>query len=380
MPTLNKGSHAEALYAQLIAQLRESIFNGTLPPGSRVPTELELAKNYQISRGTVRQAITALVNDGLLERTRGRGTFVRSMPAPQNNNVTFSGKQIGVILSNPGSEMDLQVLIGIEHAARARGYQVIFTFTEENMEQQTHEITRLQAGRVAGMIIFPIRDLEYDESIWHLKQDGVPFVLADRYFPGLDTDYVASNNFGGGYRATEHLIILGHTRIGFVHAHTGTLNTTSVRDRWEGYRAALQEYGLPFDETLVFGEAPPNTGDSRETFGDLFTRADRPTALVTSTDHLAVTLMQAIQRRGLRIPEDVAIVAYDNCQLSAGLHPTLTTIAQSFVDMGQQAGNLLINRIEGQIGPAKHIEIATNLIVRESCGARLHVRALSKSK
>jgi len=379
VPVLDKGTRAEALYAQLTAQLREHIANGTLPPGSRVPTELELARNYQVSRGTVRQAIAALVNDGLLERTRGRGTFVRVLPAA-NTALSPADRQIGVILTHPGSELDLQALFGIENAARARGYHAVFTFTDESMEQQTQEIARLRAGRVAGMIIFPIRDLDYDESIWRLKQEEFPFVLVDRYFPGLDSDYATSDNFGGGYRAAEHLIILGHTRIGFVHAATGTLKTTSVRDRWEGYRAALHQYGLPYDESLLFAEFQAGPGESREAFGDLFTRSDRPTALIASTDSLAVTLMQAIQRRGLRVPDDVALVAFDNCQISAGLNPPLTTVAQAFVDIGQQAGNLLINRIEGQAGPPKHIEVPTNLIIRESCGVRLHVRALSRSK
>jgi GntR family transcriptional regulator, arabinose operon transcriptional repressor len=371
MPTLEKGPNTEALYAQLMAQLRTRILDGTLPTGTRLPTELELARSYQISRGTVRQAMTALVNEGLLERTQGRGTFVRERPAAQANEGLSADRRIGVILADPDGEMDLEVLIGVENAARPRGYQINFAFTEENMEQQMQDIARLQADRVAGMVIFPLRDTEYDASIWKLSSDGVPFVLVDRYFPTLDCDCVTSDNVGGGYRATEHLIILGHKRISYVYSCVGNLTTTSVRDRWEGYRRALREYGVPYDESLVY-EAPRS--DSRDHFDDLLTRADRPEAIFASNDTMALRIMQTAQRLGLRVPEDLAIVGIDNRRFAAHLHPQLTTIAQPFIDLGLRAGNMLINRIEGQGGPFRRVELPTSLIVRESCGARLHAR------
>jgi GntR family transcriptional regulator of arabinose operon len=364
-----------ALYTHLIGYFRQRILDGSLAPGAQLPTEFEIAQEHQISRGTVRQAMHALVHEGLIERVQGRGTFVRRLPlmrapsAPQ-----AAERRIGLVLHYMDGPLDLDILIGVEHAAKSRGYQISFSYAEESLTQQDRDIARLREDRVAGLIIFPVSDIRHDEAIDQLQADGVPLVLVDRYLPDLDCDYVVADNVSGGYRATEHLIILGHTRIGFVYSSKGSLLTTSVRDRFQGYRRALREYGCPVDETLVYQQqaALPAGGDA---YGDLLARPDRPSAVFAVNDAIAVELLRVAQRRGLRVPEDLALVGFDDLTFAAHLSPPLTTVAQPRMDLGLRAGNLLINRIEGQTGPPRHIELPTSLIVRESCGARLRVRA-----
>src|SRR5689334_18668286 len=231
-----------ARYARLMSYFRERILDGSLPSGARLPTELELAAEHQISRGTVRQAMSALVSEGLLERVRGRGTFVRPLLPIASPMLRTTERRIGLVLAHSsGSQLDLDILIGVEHAAKSRGYQVSFAYAEERLDELDYDIARLRADMVGGLIIFPVSDATYDESIWRLAADKIPFVLVDRYFPDLDSDYVVADNLGGGYRATEHLLILGHSRIAFVYSSKGSLLTTSVHDRWQGYRRALQE-------------------------------------------------------------------------------------------------------------------------------------------
>lgn len=365
-----------ALYAQLTAHFRERILDGTLRAGSRLPTELDLAEQFGVSRGTVRQAMQTLVNEGLVERIQGSGTFVlpaaatfvpdRAGPGP--------GKRIGILLSYAVSELDLSMLAGAEATAKARGYQVSFAYTEESAEMQTRDIDWLRSDSVLGLIIYPLSDITYDESIWRLKAQGFPFVLIDRYFPDLDTDYVASDNVGAGYRATQHLIILGHKRISFAHGFVGNLLTTSVRDRFEGYRKALREYGLVFDESLVFPFPNWPKDEPNNPCDEFLARSDGPTAILTSTDGVAIELIHSAHRIGRRVPEDLAIIGVDNLSSSSAIHPPLTTVAQPARQIGVSAANLLINRIEGQAGPPQHVELPTSLIVRRSCGARLHVQ------
>jgi len=371
--TLDRKANAKALYSQLLTRFRERILDGSLPAGSRLPTELELAQQYDISRGTVRQAMSALVQEGLLERVQGRGTFVRQL-LPHGAAAPLAEKRIGLVLHYMDGPLDLDILIGVENAAKSRGYQVSFAYAEENLKQQDRDIARLRADRVAGMIIFPVSDTTYDEAIWRLQADRVPFVLVDRYFPNLDTDYVVADNVGGGYRVTEHLLILGHRRIGFVYSRKGGLLTTSVRDRWQGYLKALEEYGCPYDETLVCQQASASDAE-RDPYDDLLSRNDRPSAIFAVNDAVALDVLRVAQRRGLRVPEDLALVGFDDLNYAAHLSPPLTTVAQPRMDLGLRAGNLLINRIEGQVGPPRHIELPTSLVVRESCGARLRVRA-----
>lgn len=374
--SLLKRSDDESLYAQLVSVFRTRILNGTLLPGAQIPTEIELASENNISRGTVRQAMAILVREGLLERVPGRGTFVRRLPVP-NNSVErrTENYRIGVLLSLRRSQLDMDILSGIEYAAKARGYQVSFAFTEESAEEQTRDINHLRADHVAGMIIFPLSDITYDEAIWKLRDDGVPFVLIDRYFPDLQSDYVTSDNIGGGYRATEHLIILGHTRIAFCHPSFGTPTTTSVRDRYLGYRQALEEYGIPYDESLIFQR---DAEQKHLPYIEYLSQPDRPTAIFTSHDHEAAEVFRAAMQLGIRLPEELAVVGFDNVEFSAFMNPPLTTIAQPSRDIGLRAVDLLISRLEGSRSPIKHIELPTNLVVRESCGVKLRVRAVQK--
>ncbi|HEU5013422.1 MAG TPA: GntR family transcriptional regulator [Roseiflexaceae bacterium] len=362
-------------YAQLRTYFRERILDGSLPPGAQLPTEFEIARQHHVSRGTVRHALESLVHEGLLERTQGRGTFVRKMivPPPQPEAVE---RRLGLLLNRHGGQLDLDILVGVDHAAKSRGYQVSFAYAEDNVEQQDRDIARLLDDRVAGLIIFPVNNTTYNASIWRLNDQGVPFVLVDRYFPELESDYVVCDNVGGAYRAVEHLLILGHKRIAFVYSDSDGLQTTSVRDRWQGYRNALADYELPYDDSLVIQKPSPTKTTTDSPYMHFLSQRDRPSAVFAVNDHEALALLRTAQQCDLRVPEDLALVGFDDLHFAQHLHPPLTTVAQPRLEIGLRAGNLLINRVEGQNGPARHIELPTSLVVRESCGARLRVRAV----
>ncbi|MBC8160487.1 MAG: GntR family transcriptional regulator [Roseiflexaceae bacterium] len=371
MQMLDRNPDGEALYSQIVSHYRGRIQGGGLAPGDQLPTEIELAQQHRISRGTVRQAMNALVKEGLLERVAGRGTFVRSL-AQDEVYALPSEKRLGVVLNQAGDQLNMEILIGVEQAAKSRGYQVSFVYSEENREQQDRDIARLKADRIAGYIIFPISDQENDATIAEVQSSGTPIVLVDRYLPELSTDYVGADNRAGGYRATEHLLILGHKRVGFIHFDNGTLHTTSVRDRWEGYSAALREYALAYDESLIF-TVPRGKQLNAASFVSFFDQPNRPTAVFAITDHIVPALLQAARQANVRVPHDLAVVGFDDLNYAAHLNPALTTVAQPRVDIGLRAGHLLIDRIEGQTGPRKQITLPTQLVVRESCGARLRV-------
>jgi len=371
---------SQSLHAQIFQELRERILSGELKAGDRFPTELKIAQQYNSSRGTVRQALTALVNEGLLERVQGSGTFVRQAnqpqrrvaPAPATGSVAT--KSIGVILSDVNDELNMGILRGIEQAVKPCGYQLSFAYAEESAQTMVLDIARLKTN-TTGLIIFPLSNVSHDDAIANLQQEGFPFVLVDRYLSDLDSDYVTSDNVGGGYRATEHLLILGHRRIGFAHGSLGNLLTTSVRDRWEGYRKALYEYHQPYDEALIYNLCADKKGDAAAmTFDDIIASPDCPGAFIAVNGSTSLGLFGAAQRHGVRIPEDLALVCFDDLQYMAHMDIPLTTIAQQSIEMGLHAGSLLVNRIERQIsGAPRHIKLPTNLIIRQSCGARLHI-------
>jgi GntR family transcriptional regulator, arabinose operon transcriptional repressor len=374
---LSKKERTKILLSQLMAYFRERILDGRLSVGTRLPTDDELADLYQISRDTVRQALALLANEGLIERVQGRGTFV-IQPRSNGSPVTQpKQKQIGLVLNRTlRTHLTMNLLVGVEQAAKSHGYNVSFTYAEGEQDQQARDIARLQANHVLGMIIWAMGDTTHDNSIQQLQTDQFPLVLIDRYFPGLAIDYVGSDNIGGGYRATEHLLILGHRRIGFVFAQEETLQTTSVYERWQGYCKALQKYEVPYDETLVVPDVRKLQSGAREGLVEFLQRPDRPSAIFAVNDYIALDVLQAARAIHLRIPEDLAVVGFDDQEFAAHVHPSLTTIKQQFIDIGLRAGTLLINRIEGMAGPPKHIELPTNLFIRESCGAQLHVKKI----
>ena len=364
----------DTLYNQLIISFKEQILNGSLPAGVKLPTEVELSKSHQLSRGTVRLALSNLENEGLLERVQGRGTFVRNIISNPEPTVSNRGKRIGLVLNRPlTSQINLEILVGVEQATKSRGYQLTFAYCEENQEQQLQDITRMLDDQVAGLVIFPVSSQQDDKSIELLRSKNVPFVLVDRYFPHIDCDYVIADNEGGAYRATQHLLILGHRHIGFGINNVENLQTTSVRSRWEGYRRALEDYQLPYDERLIFQQPKPDEGSMQTEFEKFLSQPNRPSAIFALNDNLALELLQTSQRAGIRVPEELALIGFDNLSFSSHLNPSLTTVAQPLMDIGFRAGDLIIHLINSQPGHYKHLILPTNLIVRDSCGSRLHI-------
>jgi GntR family transcriptional regulator, arabinose operon transcriptional repressor len=187
-------------------------------------------------------------------------------------------------------------------------------------------------------------------------------------------DYIGADNKGGGYRGTEHLIILGHRRIGFIFLEEeDTEMVSSVRERLQGYTEALNKYGLPYDQSLVIPDVHPGQASFSPSIYTFLQRPDRPSAIFAVNDIVALDVMQAAHALQLRIPQDLALVGFDNESFASRLSPPLTTMAQPFFDIGLRAATLLLSRIEGFNSTPRHIELPVHLIIRESCGAQLHV-------
>jgi DNA-binding LacI/PurR family transcriptional regulator len=373
-----------ALYKQLAEILRKHILDGTPPGETELPTELELSASYGVSRGTVRQALRLLSDEGLIERLPGRGTFVRHREPSAS--ISHDGERsIGVIIPSAHDQLSLRILVGVESVAKHRRYHVVFNHSNDSLEQEEKDVQRLRSAHVTGAILFPVSDVEHNETIWQLHAQGFPLVLVDRYFAGLDCDYVVADNFGGAYRATEHLVLMGHAQIGFVHESAAGFKTTSVRDRYLGYRQALDDYGLAFEEQwLSQVERAPVSLEQRKPSAscvDYLRSPHRPQAVFAVNDGIALALIAAAAYLGLSVPDDLAIVGFDNLGVASQIHPPLTTVNQPQTDIGIRAAQLLLDRIEGRNGPPEHIVLSTNLVVRDSCGARSHKQgALSRKE
>jgi GntR family transcriptional regulator of arabinose operon len=372
MDSIDKQSSV-SLYQQLAGIFRKQILQGVYKPGDKMPSEFELVKQYQVSRSSVRQAIDLLVHDGLVEKVHGKGNFIHNWQYTKEEIGT-----IGLLLPDDRFSLFMNLLNGVEASTRDRGYSLVVSYSglDDNAEMQV--IQRLKSQNVRGFVIFPRNFIARDAAIWKLFEEGFPFVLIDRYFPDLPCSFVGIDNFKAAYSAVDYLITRGHCAIGFATAPDP--NTSTIRERYQGYRAALQEHGIQFKqswlcESSTAYSSPVYTeqGEVKETgyFRNFFRQKDLPTAIFAINDHTAYLVCNAAKSEGIRVPQDLSLVGFDNDEFARINEVPLTTVAQPFREMGARAASLLIDKLRGVGSGLERILLPTHLVVRQSCGEML---------
>jgi GntR family transcriptional regulator of arabinose operon len=351
-------------YQQIHARLQERILGGEWAFGAMLPSENELGAEYGISRGTVRQVLAELEKESLIRRERGRGTFASCLPRTELI-AGLQSRSISFIVPYVRDSFIPTILLGVESVARANGFVVLFNHVENSPEKQEAALRLAIQQGVAGIILYPVNSTDIGVMLSELVQRKMPLVLVDRYLRTLLTDYVTSDNFGGGLKATQHLLRLGHRRIAFLSWHD---TAVTMEHRRAGYRQALLETGLQLDPALEW-EVEGYPDIDLAALAGYLQRDPRPTALFASNDQLALATQRVARNLKIAIPSGLALVGFDNLDISAQLDVPLTTIAQSTFEIGQTAGEQVISRIMGQSNGGEHQILPVKLIVRQSCGA-----------
>ena len=269
---------------------------------------------------------------------------------------------IGVIVPQIANNFFSEVINGIEAAAYRRGYYVFIFQSHESYEREL--VTLQQAvDRKADGLLISLSSSTSEVSLLHsLQEKKLPIVLFDRISADLDVPCVTSDNFGGAFAATEHLIQSGRRRI----AHITIPSYISItQERLAGYRAALEQYGLTYDEDLVrytdFGQT-----DVGPVINDLLTQA--PDAFLAASDRLAISCLAALKKRNIAIPETVSLIGFTNTPVADLLDPPLSTVEQPALEMGRVAAEQLIDLIEKKARTPKvgRVSIPTRLVIRAS--------------
>lgn len=348
-------------------QLREAIRRDALKRGLRngdaIPSERELVKIYGVSRVTVRRAIQDLVQEGFLKREGRRGTFINDITRTSTWVIGSESRLIGVLISRIQTSFSDKLLGGIDDVCHEHGYSIVFGATEEDIDEAYRRIERMLAGGILGIIVVPIAHENYSEVNAKLLESisgrGLPYVLLDRYVPGIKADTVVSDNFDGAYRATKHLIELGHRRIGFI----GYMKCSSAEDRIAGYKKCLMDHGILPDDSLVVNPRPE---EIKQVTAELVKSAPDITAIFAVNDARAMLVWESLTEHGYKVPEDIAIVGYDNLYGSTGPGAILTTTEQPLRDEGVLAARMLIERIEGYTGDPRMAVLKSTFIVGQS--------------
>jgi LacI family transcriptional regulator len=271
---------------------------------------------------------------------------------------------LGVVVPDLMHSYFAEICRGIETVAKPLGYQNLICSTDENVKNEQAEIEAL-LPRTDGLILASSASPNDTKFLRRTIRENGHVVLIDRQFEGVRASTVTTDDVKVGLIATEHLINLGHRRVGHLK---GTDASTAVQ-RFEGYKQAFAKHRLTFDPALV-RDCGFTEKDGQESMAAWLQAGDVPSAIFAANDPAAIGAMNAISEARLRIPEDIAIVGGGNIHYGDMLRVPLTTVAWSTSQMGQAAGRLLIDQIENKKrSKEQHIIVDPELVVRESCGA-----------
>lgn len=354
----------------------EAIESGKLAIGDQLPTEDALVQELAISRNTVRQAIGNLLQRGLVSRERGRGTFVIWKKTEHSNKNSSASKAIGVLVRDIASQDDVypEIIRGIQDVCSQHGYHVILGNTDARLDKMADGMRGFLKAGVAGAIISPAIDqmamttsqlndsFKETLALHHRFLDaGIPIVLINRRIPNLAVPCVLSDNEMGGYLATKHLLQQGHT---LVAALFPPLYST-VKAREAGYRRALAEAGISTSEGMVQYACLDDPDPVKTMLDSILALPSPPTAIFGFTDDYAAKIFERLQQLGLQVPQDVALVGYNDCRLALSLPVPLTSVAYPKYEIGVNAAQLLL-RSPSPVNVESSLVLPPTLIIRSS--------------
>lgn len=326
----------------------------------------DIARKAGVSRATVSRVING--GENVREETRKQvmeviqqinfqpNVAARSLAAGRTNVIGLViPAGVSAIFADPYFPLLIQ---GVTTTCNARDYSVMLWLAEPEYERRMIRQV-LHSGLLDGVLVSSM--LLDDPIVRALHASNKPFILVGRH-PFLDVNYIDVDNVNGAREATLHLLRLGYKKVATI---TGPQNMIAGQDRLEGYRRALKERGAPYRPELVA------EGDFSETGGYTAMRKlipQRPDAVFVATDVMAEGAMRALREAGLRVPQDVALVGYDDMPNAARMSPPLTTIRQPTQRMGALAVDALIDIIQNPSAPKRRIVLPVELVIRESCG------------
>lgn len=332
---------------------RATIAEIALAAGVSIPTVSKVLNQ----RSDVAQETRLRVEQVIKEKGYVRNRAARALGGGQSG-------LIDLIVSKPlDSEYFLEIIRGIEEISQQEGKNIVLSTIqdESGLERLDHVADRSTDG---VLLLLP---RIYQHYVKKLQKHSIPFVVIDNGVQiGAQIPSVGTTNWSGGLMATQHLLSLGHKRIGII---ADTANYLMAHARFTGYRAALEMAGIDLDLELVReGNFHPEDGLAQA--NALLDLADPPTAIFAGSDWQAAGVYRAIYARGLSIPGDISVIGFDDVPSSQWMSPPLTTIRQPLKEMGRMATSMLLRMISGEVLEAARVELASSLVIRDSCGPR----------
>lgn len=314
-----------------------------------------LRDSYEISEATKK-----LINEYAREHNYRPNPIAQSLKQG-------SSKSIGIVVPSVANQFFSQVINGIESVAYDAGFNVIITQTHESLEREIANVGHLTHRSIDGLLISLSTETEDIDHLKRLHQQGLPIVFFDRVSEEIETHKVIADNFKGAYDATRHLIESGYTRI----AHITSPPAISITvERLAGYKRALAEADIqiPDDYIKYCAHGGRDINEIENAVNDLLLHQDKPDAILTTSDRITTTTLYLLNKLGVKIPGEIALVGYTNTTLADVLNPSLSSIYQPGFEMGQKATEMLLSLILSKrpVYEFEKLVLPTQLFVRQS--------------
>jgi DNA-binding LacI/PurR family transcriptional regulator len=374
MLSIDKKKHVP-FYVQCADVIAGRIRKKDYPVGAFIPSERDLCREFKVARLTVRKSLSELVRRGLLESVPGAGNRVVTPGKEPARALAIRCVTVRNVRPVSLSPFYADIFSGIEQETARSGCQLVFSAFEKTelwdangkakaSDVRTRAARMLKEGGFSGVIFI---DGVPDEFVLAVHKSGVPLVLADKTIAHSSVSSVVPDNTSGARDAARYLLDLGHRRIAFLAAPQDPV----VEARYQGFLKAHEEVGARFDPKL-FIRGGYEIGPAHAAMKEFLVRhkkQDLPAAVFAINDEAAIGVMKALQAQGVKVPDDVSVIGFDDIAWASHAEPPLTTIRIQREEMGRLAANLLIRQIEAGPGkaPATKLLLQTELVVRKSC-------------
>ncbi|MCC5895725.1 MAG: GntR family transcriptional regulator [Alkalibacterium sp.] len=356
----------EPKYIIIKKNLQLKIENQDYSLGTKIPSEAELRQEYDVSRHTIRQAISELVNDGYLVKQQGSGTFVSDYY--KTRQIGNGKKTIGVITTYLSDYIFPSIIRGIEEELSKHDYSLMLSSTRNNVENEKRSLESMMAQNVDGLIVEPTKSNLMNPNLNYylsLSEKPTPLIMLNASYEELDLPFVALDDVKAGKMATEHLIDLGHTDIGIITKS----DDLQGKNRLKGYLKALYDAKLTFSNEFIMRYDTEAKNDLPSLIRIMLESGQLPTAFVCYNDEIAVMLIKELNDKGISCPDDISVVSHDNSFYSTTLPSVkLTSIEHPKEKLGIQAARSIVQAVENREPITSYI-FDPELIIRESTKA-----------
>lgn len=330
-----------------------------------MPTIIDVARRANVSVATVSRVINDYehVNEETRKRVIKAMKEINYTPNIVARNLKKrTSKLIGFVMADIYNPFFASITKGIETVAYENGYNLILCNSRSDESLEKRQLQILRANQVAGIIISPISDCSAE--LQELIERKIPIVLVDNLIPGFEVDVIKINNFEGACKATKHLINLKHKEIGII---TGPLNETSALERLDGFLETMEANRIKVNHDFIKeGDFQKDSGYTKTM--ELLLSTPSPTALIVSNNLMTIGALEAIRELGIKIPEEISIIGFDNFIYQKLIALGLTYVSHPEIQIGEKAAELLIKRIEkGKADKPEIINLSPKLILGNSC-------------